>query len=213
MKTTLIFVRHGFSVSNDQKYFTGNLDIPLTELGRLQAEKCAEYLKKFSVDDIYASDLSRAMDTAKPISEAFHMPVHADPALREIQAGEWEGVKFADLDLRYPQSYRIWRTDIGNAVCDGGESVRLFSERILKATGEIAERHTGKTVVIVTHATPIRVICTVAGGLPIYKMADIPWVSNASISIFEYVDGKYTLVRKDITEHLGNMKTALPKNV
>lgn len=213
MKTTLIFVRHGFSVSNDQKYFTGNLDIPLTELGRLQAEKCAEYLKEFSVDYIYASDLSRAMDTAKPISEAFHMPVHPDPALREIQAGEWEGVKFTDLDLRYPQSYRIWRTDIGNAVCDGGESVQLFSERILKSTGEIAKRHTGKTVVIVTHATPIRVISTVADGLPIHRMAEIPWVSNASISIFEYEDGEYTLVKKDITEHLGDMKTALPKNV
>lgn len=213
MKTTLIFVRHGFSVSNDQKYFTGNLDIPLTELGRAQADKCAEYLKDYAVDFLYSSDLSRAMDTAKPISEAVHLPICPDPALREINAGDWEGVKFTDLDIRYPESYRLWRTDIGNAVCDGGESVQAFSRRILKGVSAIAERHAGKTVLIATHATPIRVISTVASGLPVHRMAEIPWVSNASISIFEYASGSFRTIRKDITEHLGSMRTELPKNV
>lgn len=213
MKTTLILVRHGYSVSNDQKYFTGNLDIPLTETGRMQAEKCAEYLKDVKADFIYSSDLSRAMDTAAPISLRLSLPVIPDSGLREIFAGKWEGVPFAELEKRYPDTYRTWRENIGMAVCDGGESVADFSKRIKSAVTEIACRHPGKTVVIATHATPIRVLCTLAKGLPIERMAEIPWVSNASVSVFEYENGVFTIVREDITEHLGDMKTALPKNV
>ena len=213
MKTRLILVRHGFSVSNDQKYFTGNMDIPLTEIGRLQAQKCAESLKDTPVDYIYASDLSRAMDTARPIADALHLPIHPDSALREIFAGEWEGVPFTELERQFPDSYRTWKEDIGLAVCDGGESVQAFSERIINGVTAIAERHAGKTVVIATHATPIRVLCTVSSGHPIEKMAEIPWVKNASINIFEYENGIFTVVNKDITDHLGDLKTALPKNV
>lgn len=213
MKTTLILVRHGFSVSNDQKYFTGNLDIPLTDLGKMQAERCAEYLKDVRADCIYSSDLSRAMDTAKPISEKLNLPVCPDSSLREINAGEWEGVKFTDLEIKFPDSYRVWKENIGLAVCDGGESVKAFSERILKGVSAIAERHPGKTVVIATHATPIRVLCTVSVKLPVERMSEIPWVSNASISVFEYDSGAFSIVQKDMTDHLGGMKTALPENV
>lgn len=213
MKTTLILVRHGYSVSNDLKYFTGNMDIALTELGKKQAEKCAEFLKDFPIDFIYSSDLSRAMDTANPTARLLNLPVCPDASLREIFAGEWEGVYFTELEKRFPDSYRAWKENIGLAVCDGGESVQAFSERIIKGITEIAERHIGKTVLITTHATPIRVLCTHASGLPIARMAEIPWVKNASISIFEYENGTFKIIQKDLTDHLGDMKTGLPKNV
>lgn len=213
MKTTLILVRHGFSVSNDKKYFTGSLDIPLTEIGRKQAQKCAEYLKDFPIDVIYSSDLSRAMDTANPIAEIRQLPVHPDASLREINAGLWEGEYFTDLEKRFPVSYRMWKEDIGNARCDGGESVQAFSERILDGVTRIALAHPGKTVLIATHATPIRVLSTRACSLPISSMALVPWTPNASINIFEYESGAFSFVQRDITEHLGEMRTALPKNV
>ncbi|MBQ5770978.1 MAG: histidine phosphatase family protein [Clostridia bacterium] len=213
MKTRLILVRHGYSITNDLKYFTGNTDIPLTGLGRNQAEKCAEYLKDYPIDFIYSSDLSRAMDTAKPVSALLNLPIHPAPALREINAGKWEGTPFTELEKQFPESYRMWKENIGLAVCDGGESVQAFSERIMKGITEIAVRHIGSTVLITTHATPIRVLCTHASGLPIARMCEIPWVKNASISIFEYEDGKYRIVQKDFAGHLGDMMTGLPKNV
>ena len=213
MKTTLILVRHGYSVSNEQKYFTGNMDIALTELGKMQAQKCAEFLKDFPIDFIYSSDLSRAMDTAKPIAEKLNLPIHPDSALREIYAGQWEGVPFTLLEQRFPDSYRTWKENIGLAVCDGGESVRSFSARVIKGIIEIAERHPGKTVLIATHATPIRALMTNAQSLPVERMAEIPWVKNASVSIFSYEANTFSIVKKDLTDHLGDMKTALPKNV
>ena len=213
MKTTLYMLRHGFSVSNDLKYFTGNLDVPLTETGRRQAEKAAEYFKNIKIDRIYASDLCRAYETVLPVGEALSLPVIKDEGLREIFAGEWEGVYFDELNVKYAQSYSVWRNDIGSAACDGGETVKAFSERILKTVKAICDRHPGETILIATHATPIRVLQTVSQNLPIEKMAAVPWVKNASINVFGYEDGVFTLIDKDITDHLGDMKTALPTNV
>lgn len=213
MKTTLYMLRHGFSVSNEKKYFTGNLDVPLTETGRRQAEKAAEFFQKHPIDHIYASDLSRAYETALPVAKALSLPVIKDEGLREIFAGEWEGVYFDELNEKYASSYAVWRTDIGRAACDGGETVKEFSERILKAVKAICDRHEGETVLIATHATPIRVLQTVAQNLPIEKMAEVPWVKNASINLFSYENGKFSLIEKDITQHLGDMETSLPTNV
>lgn len=213
MKTTLYMLRHGFSVSNDLKYFTGNLDIPLTETGKKQAEKCVDYFKNIAIDRIYASDLVRAYETALPVSRALGIPVIPEKGLREIFAGEWEGVPFDVLNEKYKDSYSTWRNNIGISAPDGGETVQAFSERILETVTKICRRHPGETVLIATHATPIRVLCTKSSGLPISEMAKVPWVKNASINHFEYEDGVFTLLDKDITDHLGDMKTALPTNV
>lgn len=213
MKTTLYMVRHGFSVSNDLKYFTGNLDIPLTETGKMQAQKCAEYFRSVKIDRIYTSDLIRAYETARPIGNAAGLPVIPEKALREIYAGEWEGVPFDVLNEKYAESYNVWRSNIGCAVCDGGESVQAFSERIVACVTEICLRHPGEAVLIATHATPIRVMCTLASGLPVSEMARIPWVKNASVNVFEFEENRFSLISRDITEHLGDMKTALPTNV
>jgi len=94
MKTTIIMVRHGFSISNELKRFTGNIDSPLNELGKKQAEMAAEYLKDFKINKIYSSDLCRAYDTAELIAMYHNLEVMKDKKLREIYAGEWENKTF-----------------------------------------------------------------------------------------------------------------------
>ncbi len=232
MSTRIIMIRHGFSVSNDKRLFTGQTDIELTDKGREQARLCGEYFKTYNVctacatgrtekiwdigidgvDAIYSSDLSRAYDTALEVGKALKMDVEKREELREIYAGVWELMPFVEIDEKYSEAYSVWKNDIGRATCTLGESVASLAERIEREIRAIAIMHDGGTVVIVTHATPIRVICTLAEGLEASEMGRVPWVSNASISIFEF-DGKFKLIQKNITSHLGELKTDLPRGV
>jgi probable phosphoglycerate mutase len=211
--TRFLMIRHGYSVANLEKRFAGHSDFPLTDIGKKQAERCAEALKQVHIDAIYASDLSRAFETAIPVAEAHSLTVIPHKGLREIYAGVWEGREFSELDEKYPESYGIWKTDLGHAHPDGGESVAQLYSRILATLGDIAEDNEGKTICIATHATPIRSVCTAAMGLGAEDMSRIGWTANASISLFEYENGRFTAVYTSNTDHLGDITTKLPTNV
>lgn len=213
MSTKIIMIRHGYSISNDLKFFTGQSDIALTELGRKQARLCGELFKdKKGIDAIYSSDLSRAYDTALEVGKALSLEVTPDENLREIFAGEWEMMPFLEIEAKYPEEYSVWKNDVGRATPTGGESVAAMAKRIEGAVRRIAEKHDGGCAVIATHATPIRVICALSEGFDVTDMGRVPWVSNASVSVFDF-DGKFRLIEKNITSHLGELKTDLPRGV
>lgn len=213
MGTKIIMIRHGYSISNNLKFFTGQSDIELTELGREQARLCGELFKGYEgVDAVYSSDLSRAYDTAAEVARALSLDVVKDKGLREIYAGEWEMMPFAEIEAKYPEEYSVWKNDIGRAHPVGGESVAEMARRVEGAVRRIALAHEGGCVVIATHATPIRAICTLAEGHLLADMGRVSWVSNASVSVFDF-DGEFKLVEKNITSHLGSLKTDLPRGV
>ncbi len=213
MKTRLIFIRHGFSESNKGGFFTGQADAALTELGRLQAQRSAEYLKDMHIDAVYSSTLSRAIDTARPVAESRGLEITQLHGLCEINGGDWEEKPFDDLGILFPDQYKLWLEDIFSCQCPNGESVAEFAERVRRTVVQIAESNIGKTVCIATHATPIRVISCFAMGLDARLIKDVPWSPNASINIIDYEDGGFSFFQRDITEHLQDCVTKLPDNV
>ena len=213
MKTRFIMIRHGFSVANNEKRFAGHADFPLTELGLLQAERCAEALKDEKIDAIYASDLKRAFSTAIPVAKSHGLEVIPHKGLREIYAGKWEGEIFDELSVKFPEDFNCWRTDVGHAKCTDGESVAELFDRIISTLEAISAENEGKTVCIATHATPIRVVTTASMGGSAGDMTNVPWASNASLNIFDYEDGKFTSVALSVDDHLGDLSTSLPPNV
>ncbi len=179
--TTFLLIRHGESMANTEKRFAGHLDIPLSPLGEQQAEITATHIAAhYAVDAVYASDLQRAYHTGKAVADKLHIPIYADKALREICAGDWESVSFDDLQTRFPSTYAVWLSDIGNAVCDNGETVAGLQERFLTALRRIASENDGKTIAIATHATPIRSLQCHCEGKPLGEMYAVPWATNAS---------------------------------
>ena len=211
--TTLLLIRHGESEANRQEIFAGHLDAPLQNKGVKQAELTAQFIKdNYNVDKVYASDLQRAYITGKATADLVGADIEKEINLREINCPMWDGVRFDKMHLVDEDKYNSWMNDIGNAQTPGGESVKELGERVFGAIKRIAEENPDKTVVIATHATPIRVLQSIiqTGGFD--EMKNIPWVSNASVTELFY-DGEFKFGKISIDKHLGDLKTELPKDV
>lgn len=207
--TRLILIRHGQSEANLNIWWAGHTDAPLTELGHAQAAAAAHYLREHEqIDAVYASDLRRAMDTARPTAEAFGLSITPERGLREIFGGAWEELPFSVINEKYAADRSLWYTDLGNALCTDGETVAALYRRVVDTVTRIAEENDGKTVLIAAHWTPIlAMICHALGRDP-SEIGDCPEPYNASIQIISYEHNRFKPVRLNITEHLGDM---LPK--
>ena len=204
-------VRHGQSETNVRKVFTGQIDAPLTDAGRQQARLMAQYLDKYHVDKIYVSSLSRAVETARAIAQRQNCLMEKRDELREINAGLWQGLTFAKIAEKYPQTYVAWRSDIGNAEPDGGENCRQLYDRANAFLEKVLEEPE-ETVCLVCHAMPIRMMesyirCGCAAGAQ-----EVSWVPNASVTVYTY-DGKFTEVERGTCDFLGELCTNLPKTI
>lgn len=208
MDTTILFVRHGQSEANVETYFAGHFDAPLTAVGRSQAAAMAAYIKQYPVSAIYASDLSRAMDTARPIADHFGLSVTADKRLREVHAGEWQKKDFSYLEKN--ERYIRWRTGVTPIAPRGGESIHDLFCRVDAAVSEIAAAHPGETLAVVTHATPIRVLKTKWQGVPLSELSTISSPPNASVTIVSYKeDGTMEITLDGENRFLGTLSKAV----
>ncbi|MBP3315646.1 MAG: histidine phosphatase family protein [Clostridia bacterium] len=216
MKTEIIMIRHGQSIANAQSRFAGHSDFDLTELGHKQAELAAEYLYNSGqqVDKIYSSDLLRAHNTAVPFAKKYGLPINDTKDLREIFAGSWEAMTVDEIYEQYRDAFITWRTDFSRARCTDGESTVELYHRIVDTVKRIAQDNEGKTVLIATHATPIRAIDCFSHGWEAERIGDVSFVRNASISIFEYENGVITPKIIDAVDHLEPSQiTVVPKNL
>ena len=211
--TKLLLIRHGQSTANLGSFFAGHMDCPLTELGMKQAELAADYISRaYQPDAIYTSDLKRAKSVAEAVAVHTGLPVTKRKDLREIHAGAWEGVTFTVLREDFP-AYQVWLTDTSRAICDGGESVVQLQERFLAAVTEIAEEHRDQTVVIVTHATPIRILQCRSEGKPFSELKNIRSVPNTSVTELHYKNGQFYLEKLGYDDYLGDMVSNFHTNV
>lgn len=212
--TTLILIRHGQSTANIRGVFAGSLDMPLTELGKTQARLTAEYIAaNYPVEKVYASDLSRAFDTGHALGELLQLDTIPVPELREIHAGDWQGRSFETLKQEFADSYGVWLSDIGSCICPHGETVAQLQQRVLTALTKIAEENDNRTVAVATHATPIRTLQCHCAGRSLGYMKDIPWVSNASVTVAKWDNGQFTMEAVSLDAHLGSLTSRFGGNV
>ena len=206
--TELIIIRHGYSLGNKEKRFSGQMDLPLDEVGYRQAASVARHiLNNYSVDAVYASDLCRAYDTVKPIADALNLPVHACPEFREVDVGLWQGMLIEDVSRQYPDNFALYRRKPGVVRFDGGESYSDMLSRVMPAIEKIAKKNDGKTVVIGTHGGVIRVLRAAWTNVPLERIEQIPHVPNASITVAEYEPRSITLKTIGYCEHLSERIT------
>ena len=202
-KTRLVIVRHAQSESNKAKFFAAATNVNLTDYGREQAEKTAQFLADYTFDRAYSSPMVRVLQTAKPIVRGRGLELEHNPDLREINGGMWEGMPYSELEELYPRERDLWYHDFANCVCTGGESACEIDLRVKQAFFKIIRDNPGKTVLVATHATPIRLIVNFFMGKSLREIDELPWAGNASVTIVDcYENGTYDVVLNAYEEHL-----------
>ncbi len=212
--TKFLIIRHGQSEANLLDLFAGNFDAPLTELGTLQAQRTAEYIKEnYKIDKVVASDLKRAFATGKTLSDMLGLDITPIRELREISAGDWEGMPFSKIKTEYTETYDKWFRNMATCRCPNGESVRELGDRIFSCFKRLAEENPDSTVAVATHATPIRVLQAIITYGDVSGTQHVNWVTNASVSTVIYDNGEWSFVEASHDKHLDGILTTLPKYI
>lgn len=185
MATTLVLIRHGETEWNRQGRIQGHLDSPLTAEGIQQARACAQRLRDEHFDHVVTSDLPRVRHTAELLLDGRDIPTRLDAALRERSYGIGEGLTYAEMDAQHPEFFSRIRTTDPDYAVEGSESRREFHQRITRALRGIAQDHSGKRVLVVTHGGVLGVVYRWLNGLHISSphKVEIPNVAYNRVSV------------------------------
>lgn len=161
----LILIRHGQTASNRDRIIQGcGSDSGLSQRGWEQAERTASLLGKQEIDAVYSSPLKRAVDTAQAIAQTCQLEVNVTAGLKEIDAGELEGVPLDNMEEQHMEPWREWIRGNTSLPLPGGESLEELQRRAWKEIERIMERHRDETVVIVSHfMVTVAIICRAMG--------------------------------------------------
>lgn len=183
----IILIRHGITDYNRTGRLQGQIDIPLSDQGRQQAEKLAQKLKNKRIKALYSSDLSRARETAAIISRGIGLEIKDYRSdLREINFGTWERLTISELEETYPQQLAQWRADRSYSAPHGGETFAQLAARGWQAIREIAAQHPGQTVAVVAHGALIKGILCMAHGIGFQRRSRFT-IDNASATTIKVV--------------------------
>ncbi|MGE5372823.1 MAG: histidine phosphatase family protein [Solirubrobacterales bacterium] len=187
----VILVRHGLTELNEAGRYQGSRDIPLSDQGRWQAAQVAGRLAAEKIDAVYASDLSRAYDTAVIVAEQHRLPVQKVPAFREINFGHWEGLTGGEIVAEFGQEiYDLWLYRPAESVIEAGDNLHDFAERVSQGWRSILAGHgEDDTVVIVAHGGVFMVLGCLLMGRSLNDIRKY-YQHNAAISILTVEHGK-----------------------
>jgi len=200
--TEIIIIRHGETEWNKTGRFQGHSDVPLSAEGRAQAAALGQNLALDHVDAIYASDLTRAMETAAPLAKRFGLEVISDPLLRELNFGAWEGRNFNDVNAENPNAMKNFYTDPEQADIPESEPFPEFQRRVAGRVREIVAQERGKRIVVVSHGASIRILLADILAMPIRSIWHISQLNTAVNKIRFEDDGFAIVTLMNDTSHL-----------
>lgn len=207
--TRILAIRHGETAWNQDARIQGQTDIPLNELGQAQAQRLAQALAGEGIDVLYASDLSRARQTAEALASLTGLPLHLDVGLRERGFGVFEGLRWEEINQRWPAESEAWRRRDADFGAPGGEVLQDFYQRSVAAFERIARAHPGQTVAVVSHGGVLD--CLHRAGTRQSLTATRSWkLGNAAINRLLYSPQGFTVVAWNDELHLDGLVRQAP---
>jgi broad specificity phosphatase PhoE/ribonuclease HI len=196
--TTLVLVRHGVTAHTVDKRFSGGLggsNPGLSDEGRDQVRATADWLAPLAeeIDVVVSSPVRRTHESAEIIGARLDKQVRTDDGLAEMEFGSWDGLTFAELRERSPDELDAWLGSLDQPA-GGGESFRVVEKRVLASLDRLLAEYPGRTVLVVSHVTPIKVLVARALGAPlesVYRMEMAP----ASVSVLSFFDDGNSAMR------------------
>lgn len=197
--TNIILMRHGQTEANVTDVFAGFSEPRLTDQGKHQARLAAGYIKNnYHIDRIYSSDLNRAHETALIVGKTLEKDVYTNEGVREIYGGKWEEMHLSDIKREFPIEWDTWSHNLFSCRCPDGESVSDMAHRVLRTVTELAIENSGKTLLVVSHYTPIRAMCAYATEGSFVNMHKAPYVKNTSLSELVFDKGAWSAKETNI---------------
>ena len=200
----ILLCRHGQTEFNAALRFQGQMDEPLSELGKLQARKLGERLADVPLHAAYSSDLGRAHETAKLALAGRDVALALDARLREIAFGRWEGMTFAEIRVKYPDDVAARERDRVHYAIPGGESVAQMGERVSGFLEDVLPKHAGQTLLVMAHGGTVNALLA--------TLLDIPLTSwwrlrnhNANLSVIDFTPHGTRLGTFNDTCHLSEL--------
>ncbi len=183
--TDIVLIRHGETQANVELRWQGHGDWPLNDVGRAQARTLPQRVPQ--LDALYSSPLQRARDTAKAVAHAQSLDVVVDDRLKEMGFGLWENRTKAEIEEQDPEAFaRLQRNDLDVRRGGSGETFSEVQDRITEAIDEIASRHQGGTVGVVSHGGASRAYVTRLLGLDFRGRFRLGSLANTGIGRVQY---------------------------
>lgn len=197
MATDLFFIRHGESYSNVEGRLCGDPPGPgLTPRGLRQAEAACRKLEQRGITPgrLLASPLRRALETARPASETFGLPVDIASALRETRFGKWEGRLIATLS--YTATFQAWIRNPEVFPPPGGERLSDVGRRVQTLVRALGDACPGQSVLAFSHMHALLALVMRARNLDVSDSPGLA-IPNATIVHVRCVRGALELVDID----------------
>ena len=186
--TRLYLVRHGATQLTAEDRFSGAIGVDLSVEGRAQAERLAERLASEPISAVYASPLSRTVETATILATPHRLPVVQRDGLREISHGHWEGMSRHDVETQFGAEYAAWDADPFTFAPEGGESGLAVLARALPVIREIVVSHVGQNVLVVSHKATLRLLLSSLLGFDERGYRDRLDQSPACLNVVDFKD-------------------------
>ncbi len=188
MTTRLYLVRHGATQLTAENRFSGMAGVDLSDEGRAQAARLAERLAGHPIAAVYASPLSRTLETARILARPHGLEVAEEDGLREISHGRWEGLTRQEVEERFADEYANWEADPFTFAPVGGESGVAVLARALPVVRKIVSAHEGRTVLVVSHKATLRILLSSLLGVDPRGYRDRLDQSPACLNVVDFRD-------------------------
>jgi broad specificity phosphatase PhoE len=186
--TRLLLVRHGATTATEEGRFSGATGAELSDQGRWQAARLGARLAQQTIDAIFASPLSRALDTARIIADHCHVEPVTREELREIGHGRWEGLTREEVEERFGDEYAAWDADPFTFAPSGGESGVAVLARALPVIRDMVTAHAGGQVLVVSHKATLRLVLSSLLGFDARGYRDRLDQSPACLNVVDFRD-------------------------
>jgi probable phosphoglycerate mutase len=201
-KTEMILIRHGETIWNAEGRIQGQGDSPLTERGVAQARAVAKRLQNEQFTALYASHLGRVIDTARYIAAISGHAVTIDERLQERAYGIFEGLTQAEASVKHATIFHEYKTNFSpDFAIPQAESTRRLLARGQAVFQELARRHPGERIVVVSHGSFLRFVLSDMLGVPLGAKQGFR-LANGSLSEIAYEDGEWSVTTLGEVYHL-----------